>query len=69
MIRNELMKIHRTLSLGSPEDMTAANIILRLLRERHIMVGDSDAECQVLILLEDLGAQIRYILGWAIIHI
>lgn len=60
MNRNELMKAHRTLALGSPEDMQAARCILQLLRRGQITLGLGDVDFRVEILLEDLGVPITY---------
>lgn len=60
MIRNELMKAHKALALGSPDDMLAARLILRLLRTGRITLGLGDVDCRVEMLLEDLGVHISY---------
>ena len=60
MIRNELMNAHRTLALGSPEDMQAARRILQLLCHGRITLGLGDVDWQVESLLEDLGVHLTY---------
>jgi len=54
-IRRQIMDAHRALSLGSPEDMKAARLVLYLLRKGRITLGLSDPEWQVQNLLEGLG--------------
>ena len=59
-MKHELMNAHRTLAVGSPDDMKAARLILRLLRNRRITLYLSDAEWKVQTLLEDLGIPLAY---------
>lgn len=59
-MKKELMKAHRALALGSPEDMKAARLILFLMRRGSIVLGLSDAEFHVQTLLEDIGVPLAY---------
>lgn len=59
-MKHELMKVHRTLATGSPEDMKCARRILQLLRRGRITLGLGDTDWLVESLLEDLGVHLTY---------